>query len=172
MPMSRTILWPLLALGLWVCPTAADDAQGGAQRLAWLAGHWISEQDGRWTEESWTPPRGGLLLGVNRSGSGNRAGAFEFLRIAEDADGTLAYWASPSGAPPTRFVLAELTDQRVAFENPANDYPVRIEYRRDGDRLTATISGAGGIDPMQWTFAPAGTVPAPASASSAIPQGR
>jgi hypothetical protein len=29
------------------------------------------------------------------------------------------------------------------FENLEHDFPQRIEYQRDGDRLTATISGPG-----------------------------
>jgi hypothetical protein len=38
------------------------------------------------------------------------------------------------------------------FENPAHDFPTRVAYRRDGDRLVATVSGPGGRDAQSWTF--------------------
>jgi hypothetical protein len=42
----------------------------------------------------------------------------------------------------------------VAFGNPENDFPQRIEYALTGETLTATISGSvGGEEKTQsWTF--------------------
>ena len=56
-------------------PATVDD-------LGWLAGDWASEAGGRWTEESWTAPRGGVMLGVSRSGRGEVLRDYEFIRIA------------------------------------------------------------------------------------------
>lgn len=137
---------------LFACACASASAAPAIAELGWLAGHWSSERDGRWTEELWTDPRGGVLLGVNRSGVGDVASAYEFMRIAADADGEVAYWASPAGAAPTRFALVEASATHAVFENPAHDYPVRIEYRRDGEVLMATISGPDGGDPRSWRF--------------------
>jgi len=120
--------------------------------LSWMAGQWSREEDGRWTEESWTSPRGGVMLGHSRSGRGAALREFEFLRIAAEADGTPAYIAQPGGGPPVAFRLVRHDATGATFENPAHDYPQRIHYMRDGDTMTATISAIDGAKPMRWTF--------------------
>jgi hypothetical protein len=49
--------------------------------------------------------------------------------------------AIPSGQRETAFRLVALEGQFAAFENLGHDFPQRIEYQRDGDRLTAAIEG-------------------------------
>ncbi len=34
--------------------------------------------------------------------------------------------------------------QSVVFANPAHDFPQRVSYSRDGNRLTAIVSGGDG----------------------------
>jgi hypothetical protein len=38
------------------------------------------------------------------------------------------------------------------FENPTNDYPTKIVYRRKGETLLATITGPEGKNSYSWTF--------------------
>ena len=38
---------------------------------AFLAGCWEQRQGDRWTEECWTVPRGGLMIGSGRDGQGD-----------------------------------------------------------------------------------------------------
>lgn len=139
------ILLACAALALAAAPASVPD-------LGWMSGAWVSESNGEWVEEHWTSPRGGMLLGTNRSGKGGKATGFEFMRIGADADGTLTYWASPSGKGPVAFKLFSSAPNQVAFENPANDYPTRIAYRRVGATLHAAISGPGGKNTLRWTF--------------------
>ena len=120
--------------------------------LAWMAGQWASEGDGRWTEESWAPPRGGVMLGHSRSGRGDALREFEFLRIAAGDDGTPAYIAMPQGGAPVAFRLVRHDTASAIFENAAHDYPQRIAYARTGDTLTATISAIDGSKPRRWTY--------------------
>lgn len=120
--------------------------------LGWLAGEWVSEADGRWTEESWTPPRGGVMLGVSRSGRGEALREYEFIRIARGDDGAISYIAMPQGGAPVAFALVRREGTRATFENVAHDYPQRIEYVRDGDALTATISAIDGTKARRWTY--------------------
>ncbi len=74
--------------------------------LAWLAGQWSREASERWTEESWTAPRGGVMLGHSRSGRGDSLRDFEFLRVQAGADGIPAYIAQPGGGAPVAGPLA------------------------------------------------------------------
>jgi hypothetical protein len=120
--------------------------------LGWLAGDWVSEADGRWTEESWASPRGGMMIGYSRSGRGDDLREFEFLRIARGEDGAPAYIAMPQGGAPVAFALARHDKTSATFENEAHDYPQRIAYARSGDTLTATISAIDGSKARRWTY--------------------
>ena len=127
---------------------------GAAEKpgLDWLAGYWCAQSGERSSEEYWLPARGGLMLGVNRSVTPKGA-AFEFLRIEISEDAT-RYVAQPGGAPPTAFELVSVSLNQVTFANPAHDYPKRIHYAREGDRLTArTDAGAGDPKPQVFRWA-------------------
>jgi len=57
--------------------------------------------------------------------------------------GGVVLHASPGGRfPTTEFALVDLDDQRAVFSNPDHDFPQRITYQRDGNRLHAEIEGA------------------------------
>ena len=140
----------IFLLGTAAAPHGADVAK--MDGLAWLNGGWASRDGDQWTEEHWTAARGGVMLGTNLSGKGEKAGAFEFLRIAAGGDGAVYYWAAPGGRTPVAFRLVSVSDAEAVFENPEHDFPTRIAYRREGDVLTATISGPDGANAMSWTF--------------------
>jgi hypothetical protein len=132
---------------------AANPETADADDLAWLAGTWLAEEaGGAWTEENWSAPRGGVMLGTSLAGKGGEAGWFEFMRIAAGENKRLAFHAAPGGAPASAFPLVRLDGKEAVFENPAHDYPTCIVYRREGEMLHATISGAGGAKPRSWRF--------------------
>ena len=141
----------LLAAGLALLLVAASPA-AKIDDFAWLAGQWVSEAEGRWTEESWAAPRGGVMLGHSRSGRGDALREFEFLRIAAGPDGVPAYIAQPGGRAPVAFTLVRYDATSATFENAAHDYPQRIAYARSGDTLTATISKIDGSKARSWTY--------------------
>jgi hypothetical protein len=128
-------LLPLTAL-----PATIDD-------LEWLSGCWAAANQDAGSGEQWMPPAGGTMLGISRSVRDGRTVAFEFIRIAEQADGELVFIASPSGQNTTQFSMTSLGDREVIFENPDHDFPQRIIYRLISDeellgRVEGTINGA------------------------------
>jgi hypothetical protein len=140
----------IAALALLLMGQAAPPA--GVGDLAWMSGHWATEAGGRWTEESWSAPRGGMMLGHSRSGRGAAVREFEFLRLQAGADGVPVYFAQPGGRPAVPFRLTARTRTGATFENPAHDFPQRIVYRRNGDSMVATISALDGSNAMSWTY--------------------
>jgi hypothetical protein len=118
-----------------------EPAKATIADMTWLAGAWGATAS---TEERWSPPKGGAMLGVSRTVKGEKMVAFEYLRIVE-RDGGLVYVAQPGGRPPTEFVLTELDEKRAVFVNPRHSYPQRIVYElsKEGD-LTASIGFAKG----------------------------
>lgn len=126
---------------------------GAAERpdLNWLAGHWCNTSGERSIEEHWLAERGGLMLGVNRTVTRNKA-SFEFIRIEIDASGA-RYTAQPGGAPPTTFTLVSATANSAIFTNPQHDFPKRVQYRREGDTLNARVddgTDGGNKEEFSW----------------------
>ncbi len=146
----KIILATLSALLLAAAPPAPASARG--DDLSWMAGSWVQEKDGRWTEEYWSLPRGGVMLGASRSGRDGALREFEFLRVQADADGAIAYIAQPGGGAPVAFPLVQHDGASATFENAAHDYPQRIRYVREGERLTATISRIDGSGARNWVY--------------------
>lgn len=142
----------LLIVGAAALLMAQAAPPARADELGWMSGLWLAESAGRWTEESWSAPRGGVMLGHSRTGREDVLREFEFLRIAPGADGVLAYLAQPGGRPAVSFRLVARERTSATFENPQHDFPQRIRYVRDGDSLTATISAMDGSNAMSWTF--------------------
>ena len=132
---SKVMLGGCLAL-------CAGWATAGELELDWLAGSWCSNGNGRQIEEVWLTEAGGAMLGLSRTVQGQKLESFEYMRVASDG-GAARFHVQPNGAPPTVFAQAERGDDWIRFENPAHDFPNRIEYRREGDKLHAYIAGPG-----------------------------
>lgn len=135
------------ALALLIAAQAA-----GVEDLAWMSGRWVSGEGGRWTEEIWSGPRGGTLMGFSWSGEGAGIDEYEFLRIQAGEDDEIVYLAQPGGGPGVGFYLVRSEGTSATFENPTHDFPQRIRYVRDGDTLTATISAIDGTRARSWTY--------------------
>jgi hypothetical protein len=142
----------LAALAIAAAPAAAAGQRPDFSDIEWLAGDWIAQTGSRWTEERWARPRGGVMLGTGLSGKGEEATSYEFMRIAADADGALAFWGSPGGKPPVPFKLVSSNSRELVFENPRHDYPTRIVYQRTGSGMTATTTGPGGGNRQVWRY--------------------
>lgn len=120
---------------------------------SWMAGYWLDCSNGREASETWSDPRGGLMVGHAITVSANGRTSFEVSHIAATPQG-FAYVAQPGGAPPTPFVLTDSGPTRAVFSNPENDFPQRVIYERSGDSLNARIESEidGQARSMEWTF--------------------
>jgi hypothetical protein len=146
--MNLTIL--LSALAAAVQPAAPGTAQPD---LDWLAGYWLSCEDGRDVSETWSARRGGILLGYSVT-TGRQAFSWEQMRIEAGLPGPddMSFFAQPRGAETaTAFRLVRSGPREAVFENMANDFPKRVIYRREGNRLTGRIEGADG-QALEWRY--------------------
>lgn len=120
----------------------------------WLAGSWKTGGTAdEWSEEWWTTPRAGIMLGASRSGKAGALGFFEHMRIVSGPDG-VHFCAMPQGKSGTCFKAVSSGPREIVFENPAHDYPTRITYRREDWGLSAEISGPKGAPPQRWRYVP------------------
>lgn len=154
---ARRISFFLVLFAIALGAAAPVFAADGTAQLAWLAGRWGGEKDGLHSEEHWSSPAGGALVGMHKDVRGGRAVAFEFLRIVEDSSGRVCYLASPDGRAATVFCAVELGDRRVVFENKEHDFPQRVIYwRAEKNRLHARIEGVldGRVQAEEWAWSP------------------
>ncbi len=122
----------------------------------WMTGAWTETRGESWTEEYWTPPRGGLMIGAGRNGKGKELLGWEATRIAIDKAGKIAFIAMPNGGLAVTFAIEKSDPGSISFTNPAHDYPQRVRYWREGDALLAEISLIDGGKPMRWRYKPMG----------------
>ena len=130
----------------------AAEPQPAPSLPAWLSGGWsMQSDDGSWSEEWWTPPRAGVMMGAGRSGKGDGLQWWEHTRIEASGD-KVSFCALPKGQKGACFTATKTSANEIVFENPAHDFPTRVAYRRSGDQLFAEINGPGGANPQRWTF--------------------
>ena len=128
---------------------------------AFLAGCWEQRRDnGGWTEECWTDPRGGLMIGSGRDGQGDSVRHWEWMRIERATDGSVTFYGSPKGAPAVGFKATEGDAKSVTFVNAGHDYPQRVRYVATDTGLDAEVSLADGTKPERWSYHRTAGVPA------------
>ena len=164
----------------WACfPTSAQTATQTAEpaapqsleSLAWLRGCWRGEVNRREFLEQWSPPRGGMMVGISHTVVGakfqgalkekmdtagkakadagkERTQDYEYLRLEARPDGVY-YVAVPSGKKEVAFKLTDVADDKGAkvftFSNPADEFPQRIVYGHGaGGWLYAQVLGKAG----------------------------
>jgi hypothetical protein len=118
----------------------------------WLSGCWSQESETSWTEECWSGPRGGIMLGSGRSGRGDALKSWEAMQIEQAADGSLTFYGQPHGGARVAFPATSVTDREIVFANPKHDYPQRIRYWREGMDLNAEVSLTDGSNATSWHY--------------------
>ena len=138
----RAVLMSVLVVFL-VAPGARAQQPTPIDRAGWLAGCWEQRSPNRVTMEMWMPPAGGTMMGASRTTAGGATRAYEQLRLHTAGD-TLIYTALPSGQRQADFRSTSITSTELVFENPAHDFPRKIQYRKVGaDSLIARVEGPG-----------------------------
>src|SRR3569832_1830372 len=92
--MKKLLLAALLML------SAPLGAQSAARSLPdWMAGTWVHEDGANWSDEIWTDARGGLMLGIARTGFGPKLNTWEIAQIRRGPGGAGGGRARPRGGP-------------------------------------------------------------------------
>jgi len=122
--------------------------------LGFFHGGWASDKGNTRTEEYWSPPRAGTMLGASRTMRGEKTVFFEYFRVEQRGD-EIFYIAQPGGKAPTEFKLTSFDGKVAVFENPQHDFPTKISYERIDDRtMKASIEGVqnGQKRGTSWEF--------------------
>ena len=119
---------------------------------SFLAGCWEQREGERWTEECWTGPRGGLMIGSGRTGKGDTVSHWEYMRIERGANGVPTFHGSPKGAPAVAFKATEASTSHITFVNAGHDFPQRVRYSATTDGIDAEVSRADGSKAETWRY--------------------
>ena len=136
------LLLAILLVGAVPSRLLAEDAPAQLRQMAWLAGTWqrVDLPEGQSGYERWTHDGAQGFVGVGVAERDGKTIFEEKLRIAPK-NGAVYYVADvPENAQPVYFKLTELNKNGFSFENPAHDFPQKIVYKRDEDRLHVRIS--------------------------------
>ncbi|MEY4471904.1 MAG: hypothetical protein RL671_208, partial [Pseudomonadota bacterium] len=94
--------------------SAPLSAQSAARSLPeWMAGTWMTEDGATWSDEVWTDARGGLMLGIARTGFGPRLDSWELAQIRQRPDGTIAFVAQPRGKDASEFPMVLVSEEAI-----------------------------------------------------------
>lgn len=122
-------------------------------QLGWMSGCWVATNGEAATEEQWTRPVAGTLIGIAREIKGGVTTTFEHMHIREVA-GWPAYVVIPWNQKETVFQAVRLSSEEARFVNEGNAFPQRIHYRRIGNAMSARIEGTlnGEARAVQYDF--------------------
>ena len=129
--------------------------------LKWLLGEWKAENDRSIFSELWVETTMGIFVGtgIELSKPDGAIKGGEALRLEQMAGDVFYISKVAHNELPIAFRLTSCDGGTYVFENPAHDFPRRLEYRRDGeDRLIVRVSDGGDkgftLDfhriPMSW----------------------
>ncbi len=111
--------------------------------IGWLSGCWKgTENSSKSTFEHWTMPVGNMMLGMGTTVKNGKVTAYEYMRIEARDDGNLVFAAKPYDQSESAFTLTSSEAGNLIFENPQNEFPQRVIYRRTkDDSIEARIDG-------------------------------
>jgi hypothetical protein len=130
--------------------------------LAWLEGTWTSRFDENELEEIWSRPNAKSMMGMFRWSRGGESWMYELMTIEQEEaglvfrlrhfDAQMMPWEKEG---PLTYSVQRAGETAVTFENPEITRPRRIEYQREGDRMTVRLRSADESQPpMTLQFTP------------------
>jgi len=127
--------------GLLLAMAGAMASGAPIDKLSWLAGCWASVHGEPGSGEQWMSAAGGSMLGTARTIRNGKTVGWEFVVIREVEPGKLAYIAKPHNQAEASFPAIKVEEGEAVFENLSHDFPQRIIYKLNGDKIDARIEG-------------------------------
>jgi len=112
------------------------------RKLEWLSGVWVRTNmpANRSGNERWVKMSAGEWQGFGLTLKGQDTVAFEKLKMVIKDDAIYYVADLSENKQPVYFKLTEISENGFMVENPEHDFPKKIRYQKDGDKLRATIA--------------------------------
>lgn len=102
---------------------------------SWLSGCWKAKPgESRFNNmEQWSKPFGNAMLGVGAELVGGQLSSWEHMKIESGNDGKILLVIKPHNQKEATFTLTSDKADVLTFENPKNEFPQKVTYRREKD---------------------------------------
>ena len=123
----------------------AQQANVDFRKLDWLEGTWTmtNVKSGRSAHEIWQKISSSEWSGLGVNMKGSDTVFVEKLKLLIK-DGNIFYIADiVENKEPVYFKFTSISNDGFVCENPKHDFPKKISYQKDGEKIMATISGDG-----------------------------
>jgi uncharacterized membrane protein len=139
--MIKCIILPLLILVSFASCAHAHPCDS-IQSINWVLGQWIADDGKNITLETWieVSPETYEGLGETHSKESKQLKSSESLRLVEMANEVFYIAKVAHNEHPIGFKLTQCSSQLAVFENPAHDFPKKLEYQLDENQLTVIAS--------------------------------
>lgn len=141
----KLFLFSLMLVSYAASCQPASVTEKDFSKLSWLEGTWTrtNAKPGRSGTERWIKGNGKELVGWGVSMKGTDTSFVEKLKIVAQS-GAIYYVSDvPENPKPVNFRITSIDETGFVCENQTHDFPKKISYRRDGNKVTAVISGDG-----------------------------
>ena len=135
----------LIALPVLASCQSAPKAEKDFSKLSWLEGTWVrtNTKPGRSGSEQWTKGKGNEWIGLGVAMKGADTTFVERVKLVVKGDEIYYVADVPENTKPVDFRITSIDEKSFVCENPAHDFPKKIAYYKDGNKLRAVISGDG-----------------------------
>jgi hypothetical protein len=137
--MSQILRWVGIALLAGLAGAQPKPSVTSIGGLAFMSGCWAFQSGERVTEEFWTKPAGGTMLGIGRAVNAGKTTFTEYGQIREENGVLTMFVQLRLAGSTTAFRLTKLEGDEAVFTSDL-EYPKRLVYRRmkDGSLFART----------------------------------
>lgn len=140
--MKKTIFFALATLVVACNSTPSAKQLVQSENLDWLLGKWkrLNDEKGNQTFENWTKVSPREYAGIGFTLQNGDTISQEQMTFRE-SDGTWKLLVkTPEEKTPVEFKMSELSKNKFVCMNDSIDFPTKIRYWKEGERLKASIS--------------------------------
>lgn len=138
------VLLPCLTVGLMALENKANPnpVEFDINHYTWLAGHWIGDGFGGVSDEVWSLPSDGVMMGMYRNIQDGKVSFYEFITLDETGmklkhfEPDMKAWEEKADF--VHFELVEATPDKLTFKGlvfekkSANEMEISLKMRRNG----------------------------------------
>ncbi len=126
------------------CSVVQAQSCSNLEAARWLLGEWRATRGDRQILERWQQVSSATFEGMGTTSRDSRLLESETLRLVAMEQRVFYVAKVAHNDLPVAFALTRCDSQRLVFENPAHDFPRKLEYQLTGaDTLSVRVSDGG-----------------------------
>ncbi len=121
-----------------------DSKKQNTENFEWLTGKWkrINNEAGKETFENWKKLDSNEYSGIGFTLQKGDTISQEKMDIVKINEQWTLLVKMPNEKTPTKFKISELKNNEFVFVNDSIDFPKKVEYKLEGEKIKAKISNS------------------------------